>query len=296
MRVEIALDARNGVGEGPFWDDRAGRLWWVDITGREVLAWRPGEPAPVRWPMPDFPSAVVLRERGGALVALRDGLYFLDPQDGRLEPFCRPEADRPANRANEAKCDAGGRLWLGTMQNNLEPDGRPREMTTSTGALYCVRPDGSWRREVDGVGLSNTLAWSGDGRTLYFADTLANVIWAFAVDAEGRLSDRRVFSDERLPGLCDGSAIDAEGRLWNARFAGGCLVRFAPDGRVERQVALPVTNPTSCCFGGPALGALYVTSARFGLDAAQLDRNPFEGALLVLEPGVRGTASVRFAG
>lgn len=296
MRVEIALDARNGVGEGPFWDEREQRLWWVDITGREVLAWRPGEAAARRWPMPDFPTAVMLREAGGAVVVLRDGVYLLDLGDGQVRPFCRPEADRPANRSNEAKCDPQGRLWLGTMQSNLEPDGSPRAMTASTGALYCIRPDGSWRREVDGVGLANTLAWSADGRTLHFADTLANVIWAFAVDPEGRLSDRRVLCDAPLPGYCDGSAIDAEDCLWNARFAGGCLVRLAPDGRVLRRVELPVTNPTSCCFGGPDLATLYVTSARFSLSAEQLARNPFEGALLALEPGVRGTASTRFAG
>ena len=105
-----------------------------------------------------------------------------------------------------------------------------------------------------------------------------------------------MFSDEKLPGYCDGSTIDADGYLWNARFAGSCLIRFAPDGRVDRVVELPVTNPTCCCFGGPDLRTLYVTSARFGLSPEQLARNPAEGAILAIDAGVAGTPSVRFAG
>ena len=296
MRIEIALDARNGVGEGPFWDERSEALWWVDITGRSVQRWQPATGERQSWPMPDFPSAVVPRAQGGAVVALRDGLHFLDPATGGLQPFCRPDADRPGNRSNEAKCGPSGDLWLGTMGNNLHPDGSPREITGATGALYRVLADGSFTREVDGVGLSNTLAWTDGGRTLLFGDTLTDVISTFAVRDDGRLGARGVFSDAKLPGHCDGSAIDGQGFVWNARFAGSCLVRFAPDGRVDRTNGLPVTNPTSCCFGGADLRTLYVTSARFGLSAGQIERNPVEGALLAVGTGCVGTPSVRFAG
>jgi sugar lactone lactonase YvrE len=294
--VEIVLDARSGVGEGPFWDDRDNSLWWVDITGNEVLRWRPGEPGPRRWAAPGFPCGVVGRDRGGMVVARARSLDFFDPATGELTPFAAPEADRPANRGNEVKCDAAGRLWLGTMQSNLEPDGSPREMTANTGALYRVLPDGSFSREVDGVGLSNTLAWTDAGRTLIFGDTLANTLWKYAVFEDGRLGDRRLFSDEKLPGFCDGSAIDAAGFLWNARFAGSCLVRFAPSGRLDRIVELPVSNPTSCCFGGNDLRTLFVTSARFGLSPEALAANPREGALLAVDAGVAGTPSERFGG
>jgi sugar lactone lactonase YvrE len=296
MRIEVAVDARDGVGEGPFWDEQEQALWWVDISGKAVQRWMPGTRERRRWAMPDFPSAVVLRATGGALVAMRDGLYFLDPTSGGLQLFCRPDADRPDNRSNEAKCGPAGDFWLGTMDNNLQPDGSPRQMTGNTGALYRVVADGSFTREVDGVGLSNTLAWADDGRKLLFADTLTGVISAFAVQDDGRLGARSVFSDEKLPGFCDGSAIDSQGFLWNARFAGSCLIRFAPDGRVDRRIELPVTNPTCCCFGGPDLKTLYVTSARFGLSAEQLARNPAEGAVLALSTGVSGQPSVRFAG
>lgn len=296
MRIEVAVDARDGVGEGPFWDDALQQLWWVDILGRTVQRWSPATGERRTWPMPDFPSAVVLRRGGGAMVAMRDGLHFLDPVTGRLELFCRPDAERPDNRSNEAKCGPSGDFWLGTMDNNLHPDGSPRAMTGNTGALYRVLADGSFTREVDGVGLSNTLAWTDHGRTLLFADTLTGVISAFVVREDGRLGERRVFSDEELPGHCDGSAIDSRGFLWNARFSGSCLIRFAPDGRVDRRLELPVTNPTCCCFGGPDLATLYVTSARFSLDDDQLRRNPHEGAVLAIAVDVPGQPSDRFAG
>lgn len=296
MRIEVALDARDGVGEGPFWDEAEQALWWVDIAGKAVQRWLPGTGEHRRWPMPDFPSAVVLREQGGLLLAMRDGLYLMDPASGALQLLCAPDADRPDNRSNEAKCGPTGEFWLGTMDNNLHPDGSLREMKNDRGALYRVRPDGSFTCEVDGVGLSNTLAWTDAGRTLLFADTLTGVISAFAVNDDGSLGACRVFSDEQLPGYCDGSTIDADGYLWNARFAGSCLIRFAPDGRVDRVVELPVTNPTCCCFGGPDLRTLYVTSARFGLSPEQLARNPAEGAILAVYAGVAGTPSVRFAG
>lgn len=293
MRIEIAVDCRCGVGEGPFWDEREGRLWWVDIQQRTVFAWSPGEPEPRRWTVPEFPSAVVLRERGGAVLAMRDGIYAFDPATGSTDLLVRHEPDRPNNRTNEAKCDARGRFWIGTMQNNLHPDGSDKPMTGSFGALYRLDPDLTVTRTVDGVGLSNTLAWTGDERTMLFADTKTNVISAYAFDPDsGLLGQRRVFSDETLPGHCDGSAIDADGYLWNARFAGGRLIRFAPDGRVDRHVELPVTNPTSCCFGGPDLRTLYVTSARMGLS----DPSLAEGAVLAIEAGVTGTRSIRFAG
>ncbi len=305
MRIEIAVDAKDGVGEGPFWDETEGELWWVDISGKRLHRWQPATGDRQDWRLDDFPSAVVLREAGGLLLAMRDGLYFMDQNTGERSLFVAHEPDRPDNRTNEAKCAPDGSFWVGTMQNNLNPDGSAKAMTGTTGALYRVRHDGGITREVDGIGLANTLAWRDDGRTLLFADTATGIIKACEVKADGRLGVSCVFNNgtwdgtdggETLPGYCDGSAIDAEGYLWNARFAGSCLIHFKPDGTVERKIDLPVTNPTSCCFGGPDLETLYVTSARHGLADAALARNPSEGAVLAIETGVKGTPSIRFAG
>lgn len=305
MRIEIAVEAGDGVGEGPFWDEIENELWWVDISGKRLHRWRPTTNVLQDWPLDDFASAVVLRERGGLLLAMRDGLYFMEPATGARSLFVAHEPDRPDNRTNEAKCAPDGSFWVGTMQNNLHPDGSAKEMTGATGALYRVRHDGGISREVDGVHLANTLAWTDAGKTLLFADTGTGVIKAHTVEEDGRLGVSCVFNDgtwdgsrggERLPGFCDGSAIDALGYLWNARFAGSCLIRFAPDGTVDQQIDLPVSQPTSCCFGGPDLTTLYVTSARHGLADETIARNPSEGAVLAIETGVRGTPSIRFAG
>lgn len=297
MRVDVAecLDVANGVGESPVWDERQGVLRWVDITGRAVLALGPDR-AIQRRPMPDFPCFLVLRRVGGAVIGLRDRLCFLDLATGQMAPFCQLEPDRPANRCNEGAVDPAGRLWVGTMQNNLEADGSPRDINRATGALYRIERSGAVERVLDGIGLSNTLAWSPDGGTMLFGDTLTNRIRRYQLDVDGRIVHAACFHDLPLPGACDGSALDVDGYLWNARFGAGRLLRFAPDGRVDCEIPLPVTNPTSCCFGGPDLTTLFVTSARFGLSAAQIDANPHEGALLQLTTDVAGRPACRFAG
>jgi sugar lactone lactonase YvrE len=212
-------------------------------------------------------------------------------------PFARPEAEsRPANRSNEGKVDPQGRLWLGTMESNLNPDGSERAMSGRSGALYCIDGRGSSIRVVDDVGLSNTLAWADGGRTLYFGDSLTDEIGRYRLDAaEPRVIRREAFQVDHPAGVCDGSAIDAQGGLWNARFGAGIVGRFTPEGRVDRTIGLPCTNPTSCCFAGDDLRTLYVTSARFGLTAEQLATNPTEGALIALAVDIPGAAIPPFS-
>lgn len=283
----------NGVGESPVWDGQT--LRWVDITGRSIHSLGPdGQIA--SYAMPDFPCFLALRQRGGAIVGLRKRLCTLDLETGALADFLEVEADRPENRCNEGGVDPAGRLWFGTMQDNLTPDGGPKPITTSTGALYRLDGDGRCARMIDGVGLSNTLAWTVDGGRMYFGDTMRNRIGAYRLDSGGAIVESAEFHGPPPDGACDGSALDAEGYLWNARFGAGCLVRFAPDGTVDTRIPLPVTNPTSCCFGGPDLRTLYVTSARFGLGADALSVNPGEGALLALSTDVQGRPANRFAG
>ena len=290
------IDVANGVGEGPCWDDRSRMLYWVDITGRSVLRLVLDSLSITRWSMPDFPAFIVLRERHGAVVGLRDTIMRVELPPTTFAPLCQLEPDRPANRVNEGKVDPSGRLWIGTMQDNLNPDGSERTITAATGALYRIEDDGSFARVLDGIGLSNTLAWVDDGRTMYFGDSGANRIRRYRLDSHGDVTATEEFHAAPPAGVCDGSAIDAEGYLWNARFAAGRLVRFAPDGRVDCEIGLPVSNPTSCCFGGSDLRSLFVTSARFAVPAERLSANPREGALVVLRTAVTGTPSMRYAG
>ena len=295
MRTEILSihDVANGVGESPVWD--AGILRWVDITGRAVHALRPDGTIDSQ-AMPDFPCFLALRRGGGAIVGLRNRLCHLDLSTGATTTFHMVEPDRSDNRCNEGGVDPAGRLWFGTMQDNLTPTGEPKPIAAATGALYRFDPGGVCTRMLDGVGLSNTLAWSPDGGLMYFGDTLENRIRTYRLDPDGGIVDSADFHVAGLAGACDGSTLDAEGYLWNARFGAGCLIRFAPDGSVDARIDLPVTNPTSCCFGGSDLRTLYVTSARFGLSDAALAANPQEGALVVLSTDIQGLPANRFAG
>ncbi len=284
---------RDQLGEGPFWDDLAGALYWVDIVGRRAYRLDPASGEILRWGLPRHCSAITPTDRGDAIVALTDGLHRLDLDTGDVSPFARPDLD-PGNRSNECRCDPQGRLWLGTMCNNLRHDGAPIPIDRSSGTLFCVEADGSARRMLEGIGISNTLCWSPEGDRLYFADTMKEAIWVFPYTEDGpQLGRRRVFA-EGGPGHPDGSAMDEDGCLWNARWGGGRIIRFTPDGRVDREIILPVAQPSSCAFGGADRKTLYITSARQELEGLAPDS--LDGALFAVAVDVAGMPMTRFAG
>ena len=289
----VARPERDQLGEGPFWDQAAQVLWWVDIVGRLARRMDPASGEIRRWALPRHCSAVLPTQRGDVIVALTDGLHRLDLQTGALAAFARPDADA-GNRSNECRCDPQGRIWLGTMCNNLRQDGSPLPIARHSGGLFCVEADGGSTRMLDGVGISNTLCWSPEGDRLYFADTTRETIWVFPYTDEGpRLGERRVFV-QGGPGHPDGSAMDEDGCLWNARWGGGRVIRFTPEGKVDREIMLPVTQPSSCAFGGPDRRTLYVTSARQELEG--LAPNSLDGALFAVPMDVKGLPMTRFAG
>lgn len=289
----VVHEVGNGVGESPVWDD--GALRWVDIPGRAVHSLA-ADGTVSSHDVGDLACFIALRRGGGAVVGLRNRLAYLDFGSGRVEVFLTPETDRPQNRFNDAGVDPAGRLWFSTMQNNITEDGGEAPVTEVTGALYRLDPDGTCHRMLDGIGLPNTLAWSPDGATMYFGDTMTNTIRRYVLDPDGNIRDVADWHGTPPDGGCDGSTLDEHGYLWNARFGAGCLVRFAPDGSVDARVEVPVTNPTSCCFGGEGLRTLYVTSARFELSQAALAANPQEGGVVALDVGVAGRPANRFAG
>jgi sugar lactone lactonase YvrE len=203
--------------------------------------------------------------------------------------MAQPELDRLENRFNDGKPDRRGRFWAGSMHDPA---------TAATGALYRLDPDGSCRRMVDGVVISNSLCWSPDGRTMYHADTIARTVWAWDADPDGgEIANRRVFvtlsGDEGNP---DGATVDAEGFVWLAHWDGWQVSRHDPTGRTERVIRLPVQKPTCPAFGGRDLDVLYVTSATIGLSPAALAAQPCAGGILAIDPSVRGIAEVRFPG
>jgi sugar lactone lactonase YvrE len=283
------VDGRAILGEGPSWCPVERALYWVDIHAPALHRFEPRSGATRRWSLPEDIGSFALRQGGGAVVALRTCLGFLDLDDGRLTRVCEPEADRPHHRFNDGKCDRRGRFWSGTM---------PTTMREPTGALYRLDPDLTWHRMLDGFTVPNSIAWSPDSRTMYFADTPTRHIFAFDFDLDrGTLANRRVFATvPEGAGYPDGSTVDAEGCLWNAHWDGWRLTRYAPDGRIDRVLELPVQRPTSCAFGGDGLDVLYITSASHRLTPDDLRRGPQAGGLFAVDVGVTGLPEPRFAG
>ena len=291
----LLFEAGDIVGESIVYDDRSDALLWVDICGRRIHRLQLRDGAHETWPTPEFVTSIGLRHDGGAIVGLTKRVVLWDFDD-RFETFAGIEPDVPDNRLNEGCVAPDGSFWVGTMQSNLAEDGSPKDITASTGALYRIGPDGQVTQLTGAeFGITNTLAWTTDGRLL-MADTLANTIFQFKHDVAGaRLTGRRVFSAGFDRGFPDGSTLDAHGYLWNCRVAGGsCLARYAPDGTLDRIVELPCSWPTSCTFGGPDLATLFVTSARFTMSPEHLTAHPQEGAVFAVHAGVEGEAAHRF--
>ena len=290
---ERVLDAEDIFGESVVYDEGRDALIWVDIGGKRIHRLFLADRRHELWSAPDFPTSIGLRADGGAVVGLSDRVTLWD-WSGPFRTLAVVEPDLEDNRLNEGRVGPDGAFWVGTMQNNLAPDGSPKDITRTSGAVYRVEASGRVTQLTPReFGIVNTMAWTGDGRFIT-ADTLKNTIYAYDF-RDGALSGKRVFAGPIERGAPDGSCLDAEGGLWNCRVAGGSAVAcFNPDGALARLVDLPCTWPTSCAFGGPGLTTLYVASARFTMSAKHIAANPQEGALFALDVSVRGRPEFRF--
>ncbi|HEY0812991.1 MAG TPA: SMP-30/gluconolactonase/LRE family protein [Pseudonocardia sp.] len=288
MKPEVLVADGDELGEGPHWDAATGELLRVDITAGRVHRLDPVSGRSDTIELGDLVGFVIPREGGGLVVGLRRAVVLLDA-DGSRHTLATLEPDRPENRFNDAKCDAAGRLWAGTM---------PINETEPVGALYRVEGNGRVEQLVTDLTIANGLDWSLDAARMYFIDTPTGRIDVFDHDrATGAISDRRPFARiDQGDGTPDGLTVDAEGGVWVALFGGSQVRRYSPDGRLDTVVPLPVTNITSLTFGGQDYADLFVTTARHHLDAAQRTAQPLAGAVFVLRPGVRGRPAGRFAG
>ena len=290
LRIELLTESRDELGEGPLWDVAEQRLYWIDSHGRAVHRVDARGEQARSWPVPEHIGAFCLRAGGGALVALRDGFHFLDLDTGALEKLSDPEAHIRRTRLNDGKVDRQGRFVCGGM------DYEEREPLAG---LYRLDPDRSVTKLEDAIVVSNGPCWSPDGRTFYFADTWARRIWAYDYDlATGDLLSRRIFADfeGHLRGYPDGATVDAEGFVWCAEVYGGRIVRFAPDGTIDRLVGMPVDSVTSVMFGGADLDILYVTSMARPFRGRRRQEREAGGLFAVHGLGARGLPEPRFAG
>ncbi|MEX2650790.1 MAG: SMP-30/gluconolactonase/LRE family protein [Alphaproteobacteria bacterium] len=298
MKATCVLDAMCWLGEGPVWSPTERCLYWTDVPAYRVHRWFPATGRHDVFATPEMVISLALREAGGLVAATTTGVELWNPDSGVRHRLAAPEAGLPGNRSNDGKCDRRGRFWLGTMANNLNADGTGRELPGKSGSLYRIDADGTATRMDGPFGICNTLAWSPDNATMYFGDSLAG-LYAYRFDAErGTIADRRPFAmtEDAALGVPDGSTIDAEGYLWNCRWGGGCVLRWAPDGTLDRKIELPCDQVTSAAFGGPDLDILYVTTAWHGLGGAERAKQPLAGGLFAIEAGVPGIPEVPFAG
>ena len=286
LQPELLLDARADLGEGPIWHPDHGVLSWVEIYDCRV-----------NWLELDGSAreSIEVGRRVGAAVPAADGTLALATDegfahidgDGEYALVAEVEADREDSFMNDGKCDSLGRFWAGTV--GVRADGLAAE---GAGALYSLETDGHVRRVLGSVSLSNGMDWSPDGRTFYYIDSRAAGIDAFAFDlSSGSLTERRRVVDLGFPaevGFADGMCSDADGGLWTAIWGRGEVHRYSPAGELDRTMSLPVTQPTSCVFAGDALDVLVITTARRGLPAVELERQPHAGSVFCCRPGSTG--------
>lgn len=284
LTADLFLDAGASLAEAPLWDADEGAFVWVDILAGRVALVSPAGEALRSYELGHSVGAALPAEGGGWLVADALGFGRLD-RDGRRASVLDLLADRPDVRCNDAKCDPRGRAWAGTLAEG--------EAGAGQGTLYRLDPGPVATPVLEGLTVSNGLGWSPDARTMWFADSADPLVRGFAYDVDGgELGERRGSIDVSASGgVADGLCVDDEGAVWVGIWGGGAVHRYAPDGRLDTIVRVPATNVTSCAFGGPGAGLLVITTARAGLSADALAKQPHAGGLFVVEPGVSGPAA-----
>jgi sugar lactone lactonase YvrE len=288
--VTCVLDAQADLGECPVWSAPEQALYWVDIYAPALYRLDPATGRSTGWPMPSPIGSFGLCDTvGTAVVALVDGFHRVDLGSGDLQFLAGP-GPVPGVRFNDGKVSPDGRFFAGTMDS--ETESRP------VGALHRLDPDHTVHRVADGLVVSNGLAWSPDGRTMYHSDSARDVIWAYEYDPDtGTPSAPRVLArPDAAVGLPDGAAVDDQGYYWSAGVSAGVLNRWAPDGRLDRTIPLPCTSPTAPCFGGPDLRTIFVTSLRRGVSAPELAARPLSGGIFAVEVDVPGVPVGRYRG
>lgn len=287
--IECIWPAETTLGEAPVWCATEKVIYWVDIDGKTILRIDPRSGERQVFPQNYEYGCIVKRADGGFIAGTNAGLVYLDADLKVPEVFAVPEPELPNNRFNDGKCDRRGRFWVGSTDVNE---------TDPSGALYHVNGSGDVTRMLSDLTVANGLGWSPDDKTMYFTDSGHGQIYAFDFDVDtGGLDNRRTFARVNpADGVPDGLCVDAEGFVWSAHWGGGRLTRYDPDGRIERVISMPTPQVTSVAFGGDNLDQMFVTTARLGLTAAQLQESPLSGGLFMVDAGVAGLPEVPYRG
>ena len=288
MEITCVAPVGDRTGEGAVWSASEQALYWVDITRFLTHRWDAATRAVHSWHFTEPTCALALTDRPGTLLlAMASRIILWRPEsDARME-FGWSLPGSPRVRLNDGRPDPSGRFWVGSMKNNILPDGDDGTAGKGEGSLFRIAPDGSATVMVERIGISNTMCWSPDRTRFYTADSMENRVDVYQYDdAAGTIVNPRPFLSGHPRGVPDGSNMDAEGRLWNCRFGGGCVLRVTAGGVVDLVLEMPVPNITTCTFGGPDLRTLFITSAN--RPAAAGDR--LAGSLFSVPVDVPGMA------
>ncbi|MFT4513968.1 MAG: sugar lactone lactonase YvrE [Planctomycetota bacterium] len=282
-------DVTSRLGEGPLWHESEDTIYWVDIEGRAIHRHWLMNRQTQTFAMPERIGCIARRSRGGLVAGLQSGFAWVDLKHDTVTPIIDPEAGQPDNRFNDGKCDAHGRFWAGTMDTL---------MRGAAGVLYRLDPDGSVHAMDDGYGITNGPAWSPNGTVMYHNDSKARTVYAFDCDpAAGTIDNKRVLvelqADEGFP---DGLTVDSEGGIWLAHWGGSRVTRYLPNGQIDRVIEMPVSQVTSCAFGGRNMRTLFITSASIGLSEEQLAHEPLAGRLFSVDVDIAGLPANSYAG
>jgi len=289
MQMNVVTEHKCLLAEGPLWDAKRNVICWIDIWNGKIHEYDPRHQSHKVLAMQQMIGSIAICDNGNFIAALQNGFAFADRISEEIKMIADPEKHLPNNRFNDGKCDPAGRFWAGTM--SLSED-------KGAGSLYVLEKDLTFKKKIEGVTISNGLAWSADHKTLYYTDTPTLQIAAYDYDIHtGNISNRRtIITIDEKDGYPDGMTIDNEGMLWIAHWNGGQVTRWNPDsGKKLHTIKLPVAKVTSCTFGGENLDELYITTARVNLTEKELKEQPLAGSLFVVRDcGYQGMPAAEF--
>ena len=291
MKINCITEYRANLGESPIWSKEENCVYWIDILKPKILRTDLSTHETHHWDMPSSVGMIAQRSSGGLIVALEDGIYALNSSNGELSLLVHLEKSIKNNRPNDGKCDVKGRLWIGTMSNINSME--------ASGAFYRVSPNLKADKVDFDLKIPNGLAWSPDDKVMYHTDTRSGIVYEYDFQTSSglRSKKRKFFSYSRnKTGGVDGAAMDIEGGYWAALYGGGKLVRIMPDGFVEKEILLPVTQPTMPAFGGIDMKTIFITTANQKLSSEELSSQPLAGGLLSVRVDIPGHPVYPFSG
>jgi sugar lactone lactonase YvrE len=273
-------NSKSILGEGPFYKEDENSLYWTDIKDFRIYKYDLNNKKVEHFQFSKAIGSFVFTSDNKILATTNEGYEFLDLKSKEITSLLDPEKDLPNNRFNDGKCDANGRYFAGTMDNNEE---------SITGSLYCLSQNSIEKKEKD-LFISNGLGWNNDSSKFYLTDSPKRLIYVYDYDLKtSKISSKQIFAKiSKEDGYPDGLCLDEEDHIWSAHWAGSKITRYKPDGNIDRIINLPVPNVTSCCFGGEDFKTLFITSAQKGLSEEELKQAPLSGSTFVLETNIKG--------